>query len=120
MVCTCISIDRSTVVLSFAFEVCRLFGGYYTSPALLEEYPDWRFADALSYIKYAYVGIALNELEGQTYSCPYGKSCAVTNGDQLIAKYGYDTYTIGSCFGYILVLIVGYRLLAYFGLRYLK
>ncbi|RYY85386.1 hypothetical protein EON63_07470 [archaeon] len=77
VVCTCVSIERSTVVLSFLFEVTRLFGGLYTSPALLGDYGDWRFADALSYIKYAYVGVALNELTDLEYDCPPGKCVSV-------------------------------------------
>ena len=120
VVCTCISIDRSTVVLCFAFEASRLFGGYYTSPALLHQYPDWKFADALSYIKYAYVGMALNELHGLTFTCDPGQTCTITTGHQLIQKFGYDNYTIGSCFGYLILLIFGFRFLAYLGLKYLK
>ena len=37
MVCNCVSIERSTVVLTFLFEASRLFGGYYTSPKQLDQ-----------------------------------------------------------------------------------
>lgn len=108
--------------MSFLFEVSRLFGGYYTSPALLDEYPDWRFADALSYAKYAYVGLALNHLSGLRIDCDTGDGtdCAVTSGQQLIDQYGYNQYTIGGCVGYLFVLIVGFRLIGYLGLRFVK
>ena len=114
------TIDRSIVVLSFLFEVSRLFGGYYTSPKLLEDYPNWRFADALSYTKYAYIGLALNLLKHLQIKCDTGSTCTITSGQQLIDQFGYNEYSIGSCVGYLIVLIFGFRLIGYLGLRFLK
>ena len=54
--CLCVSIDLSTVILSVIFEVCRLYGGFLTTPAQLLLYHEWKFLDVLSYIKYAFVG----------------------------------------------------------------
>lgn len=108
VVCICVSLERSTVVLSFLFEVTRLFGGYYTSPKQLHEFPHWKWADALSYLKYAYIGAVLPLLEG------------LPGSQAIIDTYEYDTYTVGECIGYIIVLIVGFRLLAYLGLRFIK
>ncbi len=109
-------------MLSFLFEVTRLFGGYYTSPKLLHQYPEWRFADALSYIKYAYIGLALNELQGKEYICDTssGTGCKITNGQDIIDVYGYDEYTVGYCIGLLVVLSVGFRFLGYLGLRFIK
>jgi ATP-binding cassette subfamily G (WHITE) protein 2 len=108
VVCICVSIDRSTVVLSFLFEITRLFGGYYTSPRQLHEYPHWKWADALSYLKYAYIGAVLPLLRG------------VKGSQAIIDLYEYDAYTVGECAGYIIVLIIGFRFLAYLGLRFIK
>ena len=49
--CLCVSIELSTVVLACVYEISRLYGGWFVSPALLADYPRWKFADALSYIK---------------------------------------------------------------------
>jgi hypothetical protein len=108
------------VALCFLFEVSRLFGGYYTSPKLLDQYPDWRFADALSYIKYAYVALALNYLASLHISCDTTAPCTITSGQEIIVNYGYDQYTIGDCIGYLVVLIVGFRLIGYVSLRFIK
>ncbi len=119
--CTCVTFERSIVALCFLFEVSRLFGGYYTSPKLLNEYPDWRFADALSYIKYAYIALALNHLSSLQIACDSSSApCSITSGEDLIVKYGYNQYTIGSCVGYLVVLIVGFRLIGYASLRFIK
>ena len=49
--CLCVSIEASTVALSIALEISRLYGGFFFSPAQLNATPGWRFADALSYLK---------------------------------------------------------------------
>lgn len=64
--------ERSTVVLSLLFEISRLYGGFFTSPAQLESFPQWEFCDALSYIKYVFVGVSLNQLEGLDFTCKPG------------------------------------------------
>jgi hypothetical protein len=108
------------VVLSFLFEATRLFGGFYTSPRQLDEFPGWCVADALSYIKYAYFGIALNELHGLELSCAPGQVCVYTNGTQQLEALGYTRYSMGACAGYLVLLIVAFRFLGFLGLRFFK
>jgi ATP-binding cassette subfamily G (WHITE) protein 2 len=124
--CICVSIEMSTVVLSLLLEISRLYGGFFTSPLQLSEsFTEWRFADALSYLKYTFVGVALNELEGLTLTCTEaqaakgGTSC-YTTGEAFAEARGYDEYSIGFCAGILVVYIVGMRIVAYLGLRYIK
>lgn len=49
--CLCVSIELSTVVGACVYEISRLYGGWFIKPADMLLYQDWRFADALSYIK---------------------------------------------------------------------
>jgi hypothetical protein len=116
----CVSLERSTVVLALVLELTRLYGGFFTSPKQLDEFPGWRFADALSYLKYAFVGVALNELEGLKLTCTEAeikaKTCIHT-GEEIMALNGYDMYTVGFCAGILLVYIVGCRLVGYVALR---
>jgi ATP-binding cassette subfamily G (WHITE) protein 2 len=115
VVCTCVSIERSTVVMSFLFEFCRLFGGYYTSPLQMHDYPNWKWADALSYLKYTFVGAVLPILRAiPGHDSPNSKS------QKIIDQYGYDQYTVSECIGGVIALIVGFRLLGYLGLRFVK
>lgn len=121
--CICVSVERSTVVLSFLFEICRLYGGFFTSPKQLDDYPNWRFADGLSYIKYVFMGIALNELTGLEFSCTAAqissKKCT-PSGQTIIEDKGYDKYTIGMVAGILVFFIVGTRFIGYLGLRFGK
>ena len=103
--------------------MCRLYGGFFTSPEQLLEYPDWKFADVLSYIKYAFVGIALNELNGLELSCTaqqIAKKTCVSSGEVIIEQKGYDEYHINYCAGILVVYIVVARLIAYLALKFIK
>jgi hypothetical protein len=75
----------------------------------------------LSYIKYAFVGVALNELQGLKLSCgSVAASACTTTGEAIMASKGYDQYTEGFCAGMLVVYIVITRFIGYLGLRYIK
>ena len=48
--------------------------------------------------------------------------CPYTNGNQILELYGYNKppLTITHCAGMLFVLIIGYRLIGYLGLRFIK
>jgi ATP-binding cassette subfamily G (WHITE) protein 2 len=108
----------SVTVLPMLLEVTRLFGGFFLSPANLPRYFVW--LDALSYVKYAYVGTALNELSGLKLECPASGPCPIPDGETVINQLGLDQLTIGTCVGALVAMIVGFRIIAYFGIRYIK
>ncbi len=48
--------DMAVTILPMALEICRLYGGFFLSPANLPAYFKW--LDALSYVKYRWVARA--------------------------------------------------------------
>eukprot|EP01127_Copromyxa_protea_P019219 TRINITY_DN6182_c0_g1_i1.p1 TRINITY_DN6182_c0_g1~~TRINITY_DN6182_c0_g1_i1.p1 ORF type:complete len:624 (-),score=96.66 TRINITY_DN6182_c0_g1_i1:165-2036(-) len=118
--------DMAVTVLPLVLEVCRLFGGFFLPPAQLPAYFSW--LDALSYVKYAYVGVSLNELQGLTYECSEKElvnvngtaTCPITDGEQTIETLGMNFLTIGGCIGVLIGYIIGFRILAFVGIRYIK
>ena len=115
----CKTTDMSVTVLPMALEVSRLFGGFFLSPANLPKYFSW--LDALSYAKYTYVGISLNELQGLVLSCAdAGTSTCIPNGETTIKQLGLDYISIGGCIGVLLAFIIFCRIIAYLGVRFLK
>jgi ATP-binding cassette, subfamily G (WHITE), member 2 len=132
--CLCVSIEMSTVVAAFTYEICRLYGGWFISPALIKDYSDWTFADVLSYIKYAFVAVSLNENRDLLITClprelspPQTGSCKIPpltaapfDGANYNAYYGYNRYTISACAGYLIAYIICCKVLAYIGLKYIK
>jgi hypothetical protein len=130
--CIFININISTVIMAFAMEWIRLYGGWFISPVLINTYPEWKFADALSYIKYVMIGTALNENQNLLISCEKnelvaGKCSGVLNlktqtftGDQINKFYGYNRYTIEYCAGILIVYIFTAKLIGYLALRFFK
>ena len=115
--------ELSTVVLSISLEVCRLYGGFFTSPAQLLAYHNWKFLDVLSYLKYVFVGLAINELSGLSMTCTdaeVAKKACVRTGESIMQARGYDQYSMGFCAGMLVVYVVVCRFIAYVALRYFK
>lgn len=115
----CKTTDMSVTVLPMALEVSRLFGGFFLSPANLPKYFSW--LDALSYAKYTYVGISLNELSGLVLSCSdAGTNKCIPDGETTIKSLGLDYISIGGCIGALFAFIIFCRVVAYLGVRFLK
>ena len=117
----CKTTDLSVTVLPLALEVTRLFGGFFLSPSRLPKYFSW--LDAISYTKYTFVGVALNELSGLQLSCPAGTEgtgACTSNGEALIRERGFDYISIGGCIGALIAYIVVCRFIAFLGVRFLK
>jgi ATP-binding cassette subfamily G (WHITE) protein 2 len=112
-----------------ALEVTRLFGGFFIAPSRLPRYFAW--LDALSYIKYSFVGASLNELQNLKLDCSGLKtimlnstynitgSC-IRNGEELIKERGYDYLNLGGCIGILFGIIIFCRTWAFIGVRFLK
>lgn len=110
------------VILPMSFELGRLFGGFFLPPSQLPHYFVW--LDALSYVKYTYTGIALNELHGLTYTCQPSEmrngACPTATGQQVIDRLGLDYITRDQAAGILILFIFATRFIAYLGLRFIK
>ena len=122
--CICVSIDLTTVVMSVLFEIGRLYGGFFIKPVDLSKYPQWEWADSLSYLKYVYVGVAVNEFSGLELTCTTEEisngACKFTDGEQVMETFGYDIYSVGFCVGTLIIYIICCRFIAYIALRFIK
>jgi len=120
--------EVAVVVLPLVLEICRLFGGFYLSPATLPGYFVW--LDAMSYLKYTYTGISLNELTGLEYNCTAKQlinatnstpaHCPVSTGNQTIYVWGFQYLSSGGCAGVLLAYIVGFYLISFMSARTIK
>ncbi|CAI6001320.1 unnamed protein product, partial [Closterium sp. NIES-64] len=67
--------------------VLMLFGGFYVN---LDSIPVWiRWVRYLSPIQWGFVGLAVNQFEGLTFSCSPG----CPDGDQILKNLSIDNYT---------------------------
>lgn len=114
----CKTASLSLKILAICLEISRLFGGFFLEPARLPKYFAW--LDALSFIKYAFVSVSLNEYKDVVFTCPANTTCQYTTGNQVIELRGYDYITIGGAVGVLLLFIFFMRFIAYVGLRFNK
>ena len=142
----CRTTELSVTVLPMVLEVTRLFGGFFLAPRRLPKYFSW--LDALSYIKYTFVGTALNELQGLVLTCPANatisnstvstimtsslmngtmtnsttnsSSSCIRYGEYWIGERGYNYINIGGCIGVLISFIIFCRFVAFLGVRFLK
>jgi len=130
--CVCVSIEMSAVVLAACYELTRMFGGWFIPPAMLAQYPAVTFFDALSYIKYTFIGVSITENEGLELECSKVElnskgQCIIPplmsgpyTGDRFSQYYGYSTFTIQQCIAALMLYIFCARVLSYLALRFIK
>jgi len=125
--CLFVSIELAAVVLAMLMELTRLYSGFFISPALLlsnTDYYQFKFMDALSYMKYSYVSWCLNEYQDLELTCSAAeiaaKKCLIRSGNDIDTQYGYNQYSIGFCTGMLVIYIVITRFISYLGLRFIK
>lgn len=125
----CKTTDLSVTVLPMVLEVSRLFGGFFLAPSRLPKYFAW--LDALSYVKYSFLGASLTELQGLKLTCDGLKTTAynattnitakcIQTGEEIMQVEGYDYLNIGGCIGILIAFILFCRTWAFIGVRFLK
>lgn len=112
MVCTWTVLSSlPTVILPVMLEMSRLFGGFFLPPALLPDYFVW--LDPLSYVKYAYLAVVNNELEGLTLCHPVTQVCSSAPAQQVIRDNQLDYMVAGPCIGVLIAFVIFTRAVAY-------
>jgi len=128
MSCLFVSIEMSTIWLSMIMEITRLYSAFFVSPKSLSNistFSDWKFADAISYMKWMYVGLCVNEYTGAKFYCDKKElnaagKCPVTTGDQQMTNLGYNTYNADNCMAMLVCYIIVTRTIGYLSLRFIK
>jgi ATP-binding cassette subfamily G (WHITE) protein 2 len=100
-------------VLPFALEIARLFGGFFLSPAALPLYFSW--IDAISYVKYVYMGLMINEFDGKPPVCTVVTPCL--SGNAFLETLGIGYIPLYACALVLLGMIIVMRFITYIVLR---
>ena len=86
-----------------------------------------QFFDEISYLKYGYVGLVLNEYQGLKYKCgttlkprTVCEPDDILTGEDTMYKFGYDRFTIEYCAGCLIAYIAVCRFASYLSLRFIK
>ena len=106
---------------AFANGLWMSVNGFMVQPSALNVF--WRYVfHYIDYQAYVFRGMMVNEFGKRTYEC--GRDCQCMypselesqckiDGKAVLATYGYDTENVGKYVGYMLVIILGYRLLGW-------
>eukprot|EP00271_Cylindrocystis_brebissonii_P011691 TRINITY_DN29600_c0_g1_i1.p1 TRINITY_DN29600_c0_g1~~TRINITY_DN29600_c0_g1_i1.p1 ORF type:complete len:676 (+),score=133.03 TRINITY_DN29600_c0_g1_i1:262-2289(+) len=90
--------------------VFMLFGGFYVN---LNNIPVWiRWFSNCSPIKWGFVGLAVTEFRGTTYTCTSEDVTCLTTGEQVLNRLSINGYTIEEALGYQCIVIVAIHCLA--------
>jgi len=122
--CMCVTIERTTVVMACYMEIARLYSNFFMSPALMRTYPQWQWFSYVTHMKYAFIGLALNQYQGQEFYCKPGElkanKCPTTNGNQIISANDYDMYDKNGQIWQLILFIICARIAGYLCIRFIK
>lgn len=94
-----------------------LFGGFYLNTRSI--WIGFVWIEALSFIKYAFTALAVNEFTDTTWICDTSYSCLDT-GDKVLLSLGFENANIWAEVGKLCALLVGFRFIAYLCLLLLR
>ena len=122
--CLCVTIERTTVIIACYLEVARLYSNFFMSPALMRDYPTWQWISNISHMKYAFIGLVLNQYTDMKFYCKpkelVNGKCPTTNGNQVIARNEYDMYDRDDQFWQYILFIIVARFAGYLCIRFIK
>lgn len=118
--------------VAFANGLWMSVNGFMVPPGTLN--PFWKYVfHYIDYQAYVFRGMMVNEFGQRNYECARtsdgGCNCmypsrlqdrCLIEGKAVLAQYGYGTENIGKYVGYMLVIIVGYRILGWLALKLKK
>jgi hypothetical protein len=103
---------------AFANGLWMCVNGFMVQPGTLNVF--WRYVfHYIDYQAYVFRGMMVNEFGNRNYSCGEGCACmyksaleeqCMIEGKAVLGVYGYDTANMGKYVGYMLVIILVYRL----------
>jgi hypothetical protein len=106
---------------AFANGLWMCVNGFMVQPGTLNVF--WRYVfHYIDYQAYVFRGMMVNEFGSRNYSCGEGCECMYPSrlqeqceieGKAVLGVYGYDTGNVGKYVGYMLVIILAYRLLGW-------
>ena len=111
--------EVANILATLLIVVLTLLDGFYRR---LDDVPPWcRWVAKLSFLGYGVQAVAANEFRGLTFTCTPEEALSgcVPTGDAFLLRLGMSDVHIGANIGYILVLAVGSRCVAYLSLRFL-
>jgi len=88
-----------------------IFGGFFVNTASIPDYFIW--LEYISFFKYGFEAIVVNEWQGKLIGCDPDEVCALTTGENVIQSLSLDANNFGRDLGVLAVLLIGFRCIAF-------
>jgi ABC-type multidrug transport system fused ATPase/permease subunit len=92
-----------------------IFSGY--AIPVDEVPPGWSWAPWISYARYAFQGMIVNQFERYDEPIPYNTTFEGSQGDYVISNYGFEDFNKNDTFWIIILYMFGIAIGVYFSLR---
>jgi len=89
-----------------------IFGGFFINTLSIPAYFSW--LEYVSFFKYGFEALAINEFQDKVIGCDPGENCDVTDGNKVIINLGLDINNFWRDIGILLALLIGFRIFSYF------
>merc|ERR1711990_1026798 len=87
-----------------------MFSGYFLNEASLPPVLGWM--KYLSFIRYAFQALCVNEFKGAEFTCtPTDPDCV--NGDQVLERLNFDHVTVGDRSAVLVAMLAAWNIVAY-------
>jgi len=105
-------VEVALTVAPVAVLPLMVVAGLFANTARLEPY--WTWLTHISFVRYGYIGIALNEFDHISPSelCSNATYCEYSSGAEVLKVYGFDSYTYGIQIMALVLMMLGFRVLS--------
>ncbi|KAH3765451.1 ABC transporter [Pelomyxa schiedti] len=79
--------------------------------------PYWIWVYYISYIRYAFEIVMVNEFTGLTFTCGESVAGCLTTGEEVLLSFGLENVVIGLNFTWLLIMVFGFRAATFFALK---
>ena len=111
--------ETGNLLATLLIVILTLLDGFYRN---LKDVPPWcRWVANFSFLGYGVQAAAVNEFRGLVFTCTAEEALTgcIPDGDAFLQRQSLDKTNIGANIGYIILLAVGSRFVAYLALRFL-
>eukprot|EP00048_Salpingoeca_helianthica_P015136 m.225213 g.225213 ORF g.225213 m.225213 type:complete len:662 (-) comp16645_c0_seq1:321-2306(-) len=111
------SFEVASVIVPVCTIILMLFGGFYLNSRSI--WIGFVWIEALSFLKYSFTAVAVNEFRGTTWTCSDPTNCLGT-GERVLETLNFTHGNVWEEIGKLFALCVGLRVIAYFCLLLLR
>eukprot|EP00164_Ancoracysta_twista_P004741 GFYU01006420.1.p1 GENE.GFYU01006420.1~~GFYU01006420.1.p1 ORF type:complete len:698 (-),score=217.27 GFYU01006420.1:165-2198(-) len=110
------SVELASALGPVLMIIFLLFGGFYINKDSIPIGAQW--VAELSFIKYAFEALMVNEMTGVTFTCADNTKNCVATGEEVLKNFGLEDVELWQSFTGLVVFVVAIHILGYIAFRF--